>query len=441
MILDLMRRTIIPPLWAVFRRIPGGIKFWQGCTKALHISPDSRVASAKQVAIAQTSSFYDRDYFEKRKNVLEESGYDGYEPGTLEPEVAEAVKCIFKARRVLDVGCAKGFLVDALRKMGLDAWGIDFSEYAISQAIPSAHDYVSMGNVLDLDFPDNAFGLILCFETLEHLESDKVDQAIDQLYRVASDKVWITAPCMGVNDYGPPPGWPQGKIREQYCPMYETDQDFPDPALLEHLPLDRRGFPLQGHITIASFRWWTEHFLRRGFTRRGDFERRVNSDIEAARIGWLNCMVFEKTVPAGQPACTAPASVLLKTPAGDAQTPLVWQPDQPGTARSDPIHLEPGRYTATLHIGITQIPPQASPWLKVLTCDIRSENGAQMHGLCAIRLSDFESFGATAEKPTLTATVPFGCNTATEIEFGITCPARFLVELDSTITIQSMRNG
>ena len=32
---------------------------------------------------------------------------------------------------VLDVGCAKGFLVEALRDQGLEAFGIDISEYAV----------------------------------------------------------------------------------------------------------------------------------------------------------------------------------------------------------------------------------------------------------------------------------------------------------------------
>src|SRR6187551_3121714 len=35
--------------------------------------------------------------------------------------------------RVLDVGCAKGFLVENLRDYGVDAFGVDNSEYAISE--------------------------------------------------------------------------------------------------------------------------------------------------------------------------------------------------------------------------------------------------------------------------------------------------------------------
>src|SRR5262245_51681773 len=39
----------------------------------------------------------------------------------------------FGPRRVLDVGCAKGFLVEQLRDLGVEAFGIDASEHAISE--------------------------------------------------------------------------------------------------------------------------------------------------------------------------------------------------------------------------------------------------------------------------------------------------------------------
>jgi hypothetical protein len=83
-------------------------------------------------------------------------------------------------------------------------------------------------------------------------------------------------------------------MRENYEELYESDKDFPDPARLEHLKLDKDGYPQEGHLTIASFRWWTENFTDRGFIRRGDIEQRINILVEESRIGLLNSMVFEK---------------------------------------------------------------------------------------------------------------------------------------------------
>ncbi len=36
-------------------------------------------------------------------------------------------------KKVLDVGCAKGFLVEAVRPRGVEAFGNDISEYAMGE--------------------------------------------------------------------------------------------------------------------------------------------------------------------------------------------------------------------------------------------------------------------------------------------------------------------
>ena len=44
-----------------------------------------------------------------------------------------AVDCnLDKHQTICDFGCAKGYLVYALRLLGYDAYGVDISEYAIS---------------------------------------------------------------------------------------------------------------------------------------------------------------------------------------------------------------------------------------------------------------------------------------------------------------------
>jgi 2-polyprenyl-3-methyl-5-hydroxy-6-metoxy-1,4-benzoquinol methylase len=53
-------------------------------------------------------------------------------------------------REVLDVGCAKGFLVRHLRSLGIDAWGCDISEYAIARAPDDVREHVWVARVEDL---------------------------------------------------------------------------------------------------------------------------------------------------------------------------------------------------------------------------------------------------------------------------------------------------
>lgn len=50
------------------------------------------------------------------------------------------------AGKILVAGCAHGFLVAKLRALGLDAWGIDASTWAVSQ--DASGGFVKLGNVL-----------------------------------------------------------------------------------------------------------------------------------------------------------------------------------------------------------------------------------------------------------------------------------------------------
>ena len=48
--------------------------------------------------------------------------------------IAERIVDIFNPKKVLDAGCACGYLVAALRDKGVEAYGIDISDYAIEKA-------------------------------------------------------------------------------------------------------------------------------------------------------------------------------------------------------------------------------------------------------------------------------------------------------------------
>jgi len=48
---------------------------------------------------------------------------------------------------LLDIGCAKGFHVQDLRELGVDAWGVDVSPYAIGEADPVVAPYLSVADI------------------------------------------------------------------------------------------------------------------------------------------------------------------------------------------------------------------------------------------------------------------------------------------------------
>lgn len=47
-----------------------------------------------------------------------------------------------KDKKVLEIGCAKGFLVADLRELGVEVWGIDISSYATSQIEEQVKKYI-----------------------------------------------------------------------------------------------------------------------------------------------------------------------------------------------------------------------------------------------------------------------------------------------------------
>jgi SAM-dependent methyltransferase len=98
--------------------------------------PMTRAASTnkKPEATNDIADLYDEEYYE-RGAIRGISGYVNY--GWL-PELTIRMAHhlisqlgIKRHHKVLDYGCAKGFLVKALRLLDIDAYGVDISEYAI----------------------------------------------------------------------------------------------------------------------------------------------------------------------------------------------------------------------------------------------------------------------------------------------------------------------
>lgn len=52
------------------------------------------------------------------------------------------------------------------------------------------------GNLLNLDFPDQSFDLVLCAEVLEHIPSDALEQACRELIRVTKRHLLVGVPYM-----------------------------------------------------------------------------------------------------------------------------------------------------------------------------------------------------------------------------------------------------
>jgi SAM-dependent methyltransferase len=238
-------------------------------------------------------SFYGASYFAGAGHEGKRSGYDSY---TRDTSHADALVSVLlqsvDARNALDVGCARGFVVEALRDVGIDASGCDFSAYAINTASRGARGHLRWGDLsARLPYDSGAFELVTCFETLEHLPPALAPRAVQELARLSSRYVVASIPSFGPRP-PLPAGWFAGKVRhdgtyEAMGPEY--DGPIPD----DGLALDSRGQPLEGHLTIASFRWWRRHFEAAGLVHCQEAETALYEALKAFNLhGFFDFYVF-----------------------------------------------------------------------------------------------------------------------------------------------------
>ena len=102
----------------------------------------------------------------------------------------------FNPSTVLDAGCAMGYLVEALRKRGVKAYGFDISEYAISNVAEKVKPYCFVHSITD-ELPNNMpqkFDLVITIETLEHLFPDEGSKAIKNLCKYSDTIIFTSTP-------------------------------------------------------------------------------------------------------------------------------------------------------------------------------------------------------------------------------------------------------
>lgn len=149
-------------------------------------------AEAKSAEIVAISREYGELYFDGPRTY----GYGGYRYDGRWIPVAEDIVSHFKLKpgdRILDVGCAKGFLVKDLLKAcpGLEVYGLDISEYALMKCEPEVVGRLHLGNATKLPFPDNSFSAVISLNTVHNLERSELITALREIERLAPGRGFV----------------------------------------------------------------------------------------------------------------------------------------------------------------------------------------------------------------------------------------------------------
>lgn len=94
-------------------------------------------------------------------------------------------------KKVLEVGCGRGYLANLIENAGHDITGCDI---IITPKIKKKFPKIKFvqGNIEKLPFADNSFDTVITTHTLEHVQNLRV--AVDELRRVAKNELIIVVP-------------------------------------------------------------------------------------------------------------------------------------------------------------------------------------------------------------------------------------------------------
>jgi cyclopropane fatty-acyl-phospholipid synthase-like methyltransferase len=154
-----------------------------------NIEKRTTAQSAENIRIARE---YGREYFDGPRD----TGYGGYRYDGRWLAIAEDMVAHWKLKpgdRVLDVGCAKGFLVKDLMKVcpGLEVFGLDISEYALLNCEPQVIGRLHLGNCVRMPFPDNSFAAVIAINVVHNLERAACITAVREIERLSPGRGYI----------------------------------------------------------------------------------------------------------------------------------------------------------------------------------------------------------------------------------------------------------
>lgn len=177
---------------------------------------------------------FDEDYFENGI-VTGLSLYESYRwlPEMTIPLAAELVNMldIRRGDRILDFGCAKGFLVKAFRLLHYEAWGEDVSAYAINSAPADVKEYLTLLPASEYRHP-STFAWTIAKDVFEHLSKEELKSTLLRI-RHRTHRAFVVVPLGNGHWYN----WTG----------YEKDVT---------------------HVIRESLPWWAKQFEAAGFTVR-----------------------------------------------------------------------------------------------------------------------------------------------------------------------------
>jgi len=150
-------------------------------------------AREKNPEIIRIAKQFGKDFFDGDRKC----GYGGYQYDGRWKAVAQKMKDYYQLSErsaILDIGCAKGFLLHDFKELmpNCTVAGIDVSEYAIENAMPSVKSYLKIASAETLPYPDKSFDLVISINSIHNLSLAPLKTALEEVERVSRGNSYIT---------------------------------------------------------------------------------------------------------------------------------------------------------------------------------------------------------------------------------------------------------
>tara|TARA_B100001057_G_scaffold493421_1_gene587808 strand:- start:28 stop:687 length:660 start_codon:yes stop_codon:yes gene_type:complete len=95
--------------------------------------------------------------------------------------------------KILDVGCAKGYLMHDLKHYlpRAEIKGVDISSYCKKNAISTVKRNIKICSCNNLPFKNNYFDLVISISTIHNLKKNQIKKSLKEILRVGKDKFFI----------------------------------------------------------------------------------------------------------------------------------------------------------------------------------------------------------------------------------------------------------
>ncbi len=147
---------------------------------------------------ARLSFAYDEDYF--TSDGKRSLGYDRRFDRRVEKASADILLALEAASGregpVVDLGCSMGYVLEASGRLGIEATGIDTSEFAVEDCRRSGYS-AEVGDIARTGLPDGGFGVAILKHILEHTPTPRESLLETARLLAPGGAVYIEMPHIG----------------------------------------------------------------------------------------------------------------------------------------------------------------------------------------------------------------------------------------------------